>query len=534
MATMMLNTSRCPLGASRRAQAARHTLTARVPLCHRRIVSVRASAEPQAPSKPASTGPVEYVEDSEFSISKVSFGSILTPIGLGLLIWGFGAYSTLLPGGDLSSLFLIYGFPISLLGFALSYAKLNPVPCKTTKAAFDLRASQMTDIQKQIREDVTRFRYGDEQHLEEALDRIFKPNRPGGVSRKLLPTLTGEWIIRQRPAAVVVETAMGPEHGSLAGNVIRCGDQVVDPTAGFFLRMFCQIGTSLQDYKDGDFTASPLWGQVRRSYNGEQLAYIGAFATGAPLVFGDRPKDITYRRLFGLTTIPQLDAGYSYTATQNYRSWLGLPPAPYDADTLPVTEQIMMQEREAVMLKVAHQLCHNALPQQQLAGGQPDSIALVVGSAHLPGLEHLWRSGKWREVVGCASPDTPLPASQLLEAPALPGLDSDPHYGLRRGLLEAMLRLGVTREVLADVETVLGPVPERHALAHGAVQEVYGSPRMQLASLPADLLAQLVVGLGCDFHEVLEPLRDIRPMNGGPGYSEDMVTYVRSLNFELE
>lgn len=69
------------------------------------------------------------MEDAEFSISKVSFGSILTPIGLTLLFWGFGAYSTLLPGGGLSSLFLIYGFPLSLLGFALSYAQVLRKPC---------------------------------------------------------------------------------------------------------------------------------------------------------------------------------------------------------------------------------------------------------------------------------------------------------------------------------------------------------------------------------------------------------------------
>ena len=37
--------------------------------------------------------------------------------------------------------------------------QLNPVTCKTTKAAFELRAAQSTDIQKQIREDCTRFRY---------------------------------------------------------------------------------------------------------------------------------------------------------------------------------------------------------------------------------------------------------------------------------------------------------------------------------------------------------------------------------------
>lgn len=102
---------------------------------------------------------MDYVQDTEFNISKISFGSILTPLGLGLMVYGFGAYFTLLPGTDISSILLIYGFPMSILGFALSYAQLPPVPCKTTKAAFDLRSSQMTDIQKQVREDTTRYRY---------------------------------------------------------------------------------------------------------------------------------------------------------------------------------------------------------------------------------------------------------------------------------------------------------------------------------------------------------------------------------------
>jgi hypothetical protein len=54
---------------------------------------------------------------------QISYGSILTPVGVGLLCYGFGAFFQLLPGADLSSLMLIYGFPISLLGFALSYAQ---------------------------------------------------------------------------------------------------------------------------------------------------------------------------------------------------------------------------------------------------------------------------------------------------------------------------------------------------------------------------------------------------------------------------
>lgn len=71
----------------------------------------------QSPAPAAA--PVEYMPDGEFSVSKISFGSILTPVGVGLLVYGFGAYFTLLPGADVSSIMLIYGFPMSVLGFAL-------------------------------------------------------------------------------------------------------------------------------------------------------------------------------------------------------------------------------------------------------------------------------------------------------------------------------------------------------------------------------------------------------------------------------
>ncbi len=82
---------------------------------------------------------------------QISFGAILTPLGVGLLAYGFGAFFQLLPGTELSALMLIYGFPISLLGFALSYAQLKPVPCKTTRQALALRDTQATNIQKQVR-----------------------------------------------------------------------------------------------------------------------------------------------------------------------------------------------------------------------------------------------------------------------------------------------------------------------------------------------------------------------------------------------
>ena len=81
---------------------------------------------------------------------QVSFGSILTPIGVFFLTYGFGAFFQILPGADIAAILLIYGFPITLLGFALSYAQLKPVPCRTTAAALALRDAQATDIQKQV------------------------------------------------------------------------------------------------------------------------------------------------------------------------------------------------------------------------------------------------------------------------------------------------------------------------------------------------------------------------------------------------
>jgi hypothetical protein len=128
---------------------------------------------------------------SPLPFSQISFGSILTPLGIGLLVYGFGAFIGALPGADLSSVILIYGFPIALLGAALSYAQLEPVPCTTTVGAARVRETAATDIQKQLREDVTRFRYGDEQHLEEALARIWTFGRQGGIPRRLCPVLVG-------------------------------------------------------------------------------------------------------------------------------------------------------------------------------------------------------------------------------------------------------------------------------------------------------------------------------------------------------
>ncbi|CAH9105611.1 unnamed protein product [Cuscuta europaea] len=129
------------------------------------------------------------VNNDEFSLAKVSFGVIGLGLGTSLLSYGFGAYFNILPGSEWSALMLTYGFPLAILGMAFKYAELKPVPCVTYSDAEVLRETCATPILKQVRSDVIRYRYGDEQHLEEALKRIFQYGQGGGISRRSAPIL---------------------------------------------------------------------------------------------------------------------------------------------------------------------------------------------------------------------------------------------------------------------------------------------------------------------------------------------------------
>lgn len=95
----------------------------------------------------------------------LTVGGILTVVGIAAYALD---YATL----NLAGLF--YGVPILLGGLALKAAELKPIPYskETTPEIIKLREEQATPTQNQLRNDVTRYRYGQEAHLDEALEKV--------------------------------------------------------------------------------------------------------------------------------------------------------------------------------------------------------------------------------------------------------------------------------------------------------------------------------------------------------------------------
>lgn len=103
---------------------------------------------------------------------KIPLALVLLAVGGVLTIIGFIAYFQENATLNLAGFF--YGVPILLGGLALQAAQLEPTPYTkpTSPEVLQLREEQATPTQNQVRKDVTRYRYGQEAHLDESLQRI--------------------------------------------------------------------------------------------------------------------------------------------------------------------------------------------------------------------------------------------------------------------------------------------------------------------------------------------------------------------------
>jgi hypothetical protein len=105
-------------------------------------------------------------------LGKISLASVALVVGSSLTVMGFIAYAT--DNATLNLAGFFYGIPILLGGLALKAAELKPIPFTqaTPDDVLALRAKQATATQSQLRQDVTRYRYGQEAHLDESLERL--------------------------------------------------------------------------------------------------------------------------------------------------------------------------------------------------------------------------------------------------------------------------------------------------------------------------------------------------------------------------
>jgi hypothetical protein len=97
---------------------------------------------------------------------------VLINLGGLLALIGFFAYA--IQDATFNLIGFFYGIPLFLGGLALKSAELEPVPFDRLTPAnlIKLRDEQATPTLNQIRKDVTRFRYGQEAHLDIALEKL--------------------------------------------------------------------------------------------------------------------------------------------------------------------------------------------------------------------------------------------------------------------------------------------------------------------------------------------------------------------------
>lgn len=105
-------------------------------------------------------------------LRKISLGTLGLVIGGILTIMGFVSYAV--HNATLNLIGFFYGIPILLGGLALKANELKPVPIipATSESVLSLREQKATDTQNQVRQDITRYRYGIDVHLDKALTHL--------------------------------------------------------------------------------------------------------------------------------------------------------------------------------------------------------------------------------------------------------------------------------------------------------------------------------------------------------------------------
>ena len=126
------------------------------------------------------------------------------------------------------------------------------------------------------------------------------------------------------------------------------------------LRMLFAVGQALG--RSSDPLNSAEWQQLikHRAAYAEQLAVIAALAINAQILYGDRPKPVTYQRLMHLCSTADLDRSFGARASQHMcdlleRSTGQAQHRGADAADVEAVERVLMREREQVLWESAQE-----------------------------------------------------------------------------------------------------------------------------------------------------------------------------------
>lgn len=223
----------------------------------------------------------------------------------------------------------------------------------------------------------------------------------------------------------------------------------------------------------------------------------------------------------------------------------------------PGVHSILMQERDEILL-------HHVLAAAKKAPAG-SCVAAVVGEHHLAGMQEAWQrlqpGGVDHPAAPAAAHDVPSPESQTEPEVLQPESDCSP--GVKRALLETYIELTSAPDVLGHLQQVLGPPRDIDLDDFSIARETYAGTRMLLAVLDRSqleqvrlaaaqatgqpihvpnlscissdpLVLQVCCGWQCNMYDVLQPLRAVRPVNGGCACSLDLVYQLRLLHFNID
>ena len=175
-----------------------------------------------------------------------------------------------------------------------------------------------------------------------------------------------------------MESTMSPEFGSTTGNTLTTADADSGRSDQTGLRIIFAVSEFLRSVQNPAQSAE--WTQVKERMYGEQLAAVAGLTVGARLVYGDLPKDVTFRRLLHGCSAIDLDRSFGHRSARNFASMLGQTIPDLEDD---LAEKILMTDRECA-------LCYSIDAAARGTAASGRGVVAIVGRSptHLP--HELW------------------------------------------------------------------------------------------------------------------------------------------------